>query len=102
MEKPKHHIFVCAGFRLTGEAQGGCAKKGAVDNLQYLENEILDRGLDGVVVSSTGCLRFCEKSPVMVIHPQNTWYGEVDSEDKIDAILDALEDGAVAEELTIC
>ncbi|MGD8777434.1 MAG: (2Fe-2S) ferredoxin domain-containing protein [Ignavibacteria bacterium] len=101
MEKPKKHIFVCAGFRVSGEAQGGCAKKGAVDNLQYLENEILDRGLDGVVVSSTGCLRACDKSPVMVIYPQNIWYGEINDEEKIDEILDALENDTVAEEYLI-
>ncbi len=102
MEKPKHHIFVCAGFRSSGEAQGGCAKKGALDYLPYIEGELADRGLTDAVVSSTGCLRGCTKSPVMVVYPENYWYGEVKSTEIIDEILDALEDGKAAEEYLIC
>jgi (2Fe-2S) ferredoxin len=98
MEKPEHHILVCASFRVSGERQGICHKKGSADFLSYIENEILDRGLDDVVVSSTGCLKACDRGPVMVIHPENYWYGHVESEDAIDEILDALEDGGVAED----
>jgi (2Fe-2S) ferredoxin len=32
-----------------------------------------------------------------VIHSQGVWYGNVDSEEAVDEILDALEDGEVAE-----
>jgi len=32
----------------------------------------------------------------MVIQPDNLWYGNVDSEDAVDEILDALEDGETA------
>jgi (2Fe-2S) ferredoxin len=97
MEKPAHHILVCASFRVAGEPQGLCHKKGSVSLLPYLEEEILDRGLD-VLVSTTGCLKQCEKGPVMVIYPQNTWYGGVDSEASVDAILDAIEGGDTAED----
>jgi (2Fe-2S) ferredoxin len=90
MEIPKHHFFVCASFRVSGEPQGVCHKKEATNLLQYLENEILDRGLDAVV-SSTGCLKMCTQGPVMVEYPTGRWYGEL-TPSKIDAILDALED----------
>ncbi len=96
MEKPTHHILVCASFRVTGEPKGLCHKKGSTGFLQYIEEEVLDRGLD-VLISTTGCLKQCEKGPVMVIYPEGYWYGEIDSEEKIDEILDALEDGEVAE-----
>jgi len=92
MKKPKHHIFVCASFRMSGTPQGVCNKKGAGSLLQYLENELSDRGMDEVSVSMTGCLKLCDKEPVMVIYPQNLWYGEV-TESKIDEVLDALEEG---------
>jgi (2Fe-2S) ferredoxin len=92
MKKPEHHIFVCASFRMSGAPQGVCNKKGAGSLLQYLENELSDRGMDNVTVSMTGCLKLCDKGPVMVIYPQNSWYGEV-TESKIDEILDALEEG---------
>jgi (2Fe-2S) ferredoxin len=37
----------------------------------------------------------------MVIHSQGVWYGNVNSEDAVDEILDALEDDAVAENFLI-
>ena len=98
--KPTHHILVCASFRASGQAKGVCNRKGSTDFLPYLENEILDRGLDALV-STTGCLKECKKGPIMIIYPENQWYGEVDSEDKIDEILDALEDGEVAEDYAL-
>ena len=98
MFKPKHHILVCAGFRVSGEAQGACAKKGSISLLPYLEDEIADRGLENIVLSSTGCLNMCDKGPILVIQPENIWYAGIDSEDKIDEILDALEESSVVEE----
>lgn len=98
MDKPKHHIFVCASFRVSGEPQGICHKKGAINFLPYIENEILDRGLEDVVVSCTGCLKACDRGPVMIIYPENLWYGNIESEEAIDKILDALDEGGVAEE----
>ncbi len=97
MEKPDHHILVCASFRPNGEPKGKCHRKNAVNFLAYIENEIIDRGLDNTIVSSTCCLKLCDEGPVMVVYPQNTWYGHVTSEDDIDAILDAIEAGTVAE-----
>ena len=92
MQKPEHHFFVCASFRASGEPQGICNSKGSCDLLGYLENEIIDRGLDAMV-TSTGCLKLCDKGPVMIDYPSGRWYGGVDQK-KIDAILDAIEDGA--------
>jgi len=100
MKKPKYHFLICNSFRLNGDPQGVCNKKDAVGLMQYLEEEILDRDLDAML-SSTGCLKLCEKGPVMVVYPQGHWYGEVD-EDKIDEILDALEDDGVVEDYLIC
>lgn len=97
MEKPDHHIFVCNSFRVGGDPQGTCNRKDATALLQYLEGEIIDRDLNAMV-SATGCLKLCEKGPVMVIYPGGWWYTEV-NEQKIDDILDALEDGQPAEGL---
>ena len=96
MEKPKHHIFVCASFRVAGEAKGVCHRKESGSLLQYLQTELSDRNMEGVMVSSTGCLNLCEHGPVMIVYPEGCWYGEV-NEDKIDSVLDALENGVVAE-----
>lgn len=91
MEKPKHHIFVCASFRVSGEPKGKCHRKGSISHLPYLESEIIDRELSGVIVSSTGCLNLCDKGPIVVVYPENKWYCNVESEEAIDEILDALE-----------
>lgn len=101
MEKPEKHIFVCASYRVTGAPQGVCHKKGAIDLLQYLERELDDRGMNGVAVSSTGCLKMCEKGPVMIVQPDNVWYGNVGSETAIDEILDAMEAGKIADKYVL-
>ncbi len=100
MEKPEYHIFVCASFRADGDPKGVCHKKGSVPLLPYIENEILDRGLDAQI-TSTGCMKACDHGPVMVIQPQGLWYGQVESEDAVDEILDSLEDGEVVDNLRI-
>ena len=99
MQKPEFHVFVCNSFRVGGDPQGACNKKGAAGWLQYLEEEIIDRGIDAMV-SSTGCLKICEKGPVMVIYPGGWWYTEL-TEQKLDEILDALEEGQPAESLAM-
>lgn len=101
MQKPKHHIFVCASFRASGEPQGVCHKKESLNLLQYLERELSDRGLSDVVVSSTGCLKVCDRGPAMVQYPENYWYGKVENEEAVDAILDAIEDGTAAQSYLI-
>jgi (2Fe-2S) ferredoxin len=100
MNKPKHHIFVCASFRVQGEPKGICNKKGAVELLQYIETEINDRGMDNISVSSTGCLKMCDNGPVLIVYPESDWYGQVDK-DAIDEILDALEKGEKVEKYLI-
>jgi (2Fe-2S) ferredoxin len=96
MTKPKHHIFVCGSFRANGTPQGVCNKKNSMGLLQYLEQEVADRGLSGVTVSSAGCLKACDAGPAMVIYPENWWYGRVETESAIDEIIDALEAGEPA------
>lgn len=99
MKKPEYHILVCNSYRVAGDAQGYCNKNGATDFVQYISEECADRGLDAAV-STTACLNVCSQGPVMVIQPQNLWYGAI-TEDKIDEILDALEEGGAVEEYLI-
>jgi (2Fe-2S) ferredoxin len=94
MQKPDHHILVCASFRGT-EAKGKCLKKESLQLIPHLEEEIADRGLNAMV-STTGCMNLCEEGPVMVIYPHGFWYKGVTGEDAVAEILDALEDGKAA------
>jgi (2Fe-2S) ferredoxin len=58
---------------------------------------LADRGMDNVMVSTTGCLKLCDSGPILVVYPNGQWYAGVDGEDAIDAILDALKEGGTAE-----
>jgi (2Fe-2S) ferredoxin len=95
MQKPDHHILVCASFRGT-EAKGKCIKKESLQLIPHLEEEIADRGLNAMV-STSGCLNLCEEGPVMIIYPQGYCYRGVISAEAVDEILDALENGGPAE-----
>lgn len=99
MQKPDLHILVCASFRGT-EAKGKCIKKESLQLIPYLEEELAERGMNAMV-SSTGCLKLCEEGPVMVVYPQGYWYKGVTSEDAVDEILEALEEGKVAEKYSL-
>lgn len=92
MNTPKHHLFVCGSFRGNGEPNGICHKKESIGLLSYLQGEVQDRMLEGVEVAATGCMNMCEKGPVLIDYPTGTWYANV-TEDIIDDILDAIEDG---------
>lgn len=100
MKKPEVHILVCNSYRVAGDAQGACNKKGAAGLIPYILEGCQDRGIDAVV-TTTACLNVCVKGPVMVVHPHNFWYGEVAGEDQIDEILDALADGECCDKYSI-
>ena len=97
MKGIKHHLFVCGSFRVGGESKGACHKKGSMDLLSYLQNEVQDRMLSGVEVAATGCLNMCEHGTVVIDYPSGHWYKNV-TEDVMDEILDAIEEGRIAED----
>ncbi|MDR1809106.1 MAG: (2Fe-2S) ferredoxin domain-containing protein [Prevotella sp.] len=99
MKKPDFMILVCNSYRVAGDAQGACNRQGATSFVQYLTEECADRGIDAVV-TTTACLSVCSQGPIVVIQPNNYWYGGI-TEEKIDDILDALEEGKAVEEYLI-
>ncbi len=99
MNKSRFHLLICNSYRTTGEPKGVCHRKGAASLPQYLEEEVVDRGIDAMV-STTSCFKRCDKGPLLVVYPEGWWYSEVD-EEKIDAILDALENEQPAEALMV-
>ena len=100
MQKPIHHIFICGSYRTTGEAKGTCHKRDSASLLGYIESELGDRGMDDTTVTGASCMSRCEKGPMMVVYPEAHWYGEI-NEEKIDVILDALQEGQPAEALLL-
>ncbi|MDR1864512.1 MAG: (2Fe-2S) ferredoxin domain-containing protein [Bacteroidales bacterium] len=99
MKKPDFMILICNSYRVAGDAQGACNKQGAASLVQYIAEECADRGIDAVV-TTTACLSVCSQGPVVVVQPNNYWYGGV-TKDRVDEILDALEEGEAKEEYLI-
>ncbi|KAF0094522.1 MAG: sucraseferredoxin family protein [Puniceicoccaceae bacterium 5H] len=97
MNKPKHHLFICGSVRANGEPKGVCHKNESIALLSYAQGEVKDRMLDEVEISMTGCMNMCARGPVLIDYPAGRFYEKV-SEDLIDSILDAIEDGEVCEE----
>jgi len=67
LKQYRTHLLVCAGT--------GCVSSGAFSLKDALEKEIARRGLqDEVLVVATGCNGFCERGPILIVHPDNVFY----------------------------
>ena len=72
-DNKKKLISLCAG--------SGCGAYGTAKVHQALVNEIAKQDLQGEVeVKLTGCHGFCEKGPIMVLHPDGIFYPQVKEE----------------------
>jgi NADH-quinone oxidoreductase subunit F len=70
----KTRICVCGGT--------GCNAQGSISLVAALKAAVERHGLsDTVEVKVTGCHGFCEKGPVVVVRPENTFYVLVKAED---------------------
>lgn len=97
MSTPAHHLFVCGSFRANGTPAGACVKKASLGVVQFLQEEVDSRSLSDVMVSMTGCLNCCVNGPVVVDYPSGHWYKGV-TEEVAEEILEAIENGTVAEQ----
>jgi len=67
-KKKRIELMVCAGT--------GCVAGGAFQIMEELKKELKARGLkDEVPVVATGCNGFCGQGPLMVVIPDNIFYG---------------------------
>jgi NADH-quinone oxidoreductase subunit F len=72
-DKKKRLISLCAG--------SGCGAYGTSNVHKTLVEELEKQGLsDQVEVKLSGCHGFCEKGPIMVIHPEGIFYPQVKAE----------------------
>ena len=102
MQKPKRHIFVCTSSRMTGQQTGFCHTKGAVDLVNTFMEALAENDLDGdVMVSNTGCFGLCEQGPIVVVYPDNVWYGGVQEDDVEEIIEEHMLAGKVVNRLLL-
>ena len=102
MSTYQQHVFFCVNQRDEGE--DCCANLGARNLRDYAKKRLKELGMHGegkMRINMAGCLGRCEKGPVMVVYPEQTWYTYLDKED-IDEIIDQhLLKGKVVERLKI-
>ena len=61
------HLLICGGT--------GCHATGSIAVMDTLIKELKDRGLDDKMkVVETGCNGFCAMGPILVVHPDGTFY----------------------------
>ncbi|MBH2006858.1 MAG: (2Fe-2S) ferredoxin domain-containing protein [Myxococcaceae bacterium] len=84
---PKKHLFLCSDQRNPK----CCSHEEGMRSWNYLKKRITELGLKTKVRrSKTHCLQVCEKGPVMVIYPEETWHLGCTPE-KIEQILQELQ-----------
>ena len=95
MQKPKYHIFVCTSSRPNGQQKGFCHTKEGVAVMSKFMEEIEERGIGGeVFLSNSGCFGICEQGPVVVVYPDNVWYGSVTLDDVTEILDSHIEGGS--------
>jgi NADH:ubiquinone oxidoreductase subunit F (NADH-binding)/(2Fe-2S) ferredoxin/NAD-dependent dihydropyrimidine dehydrogenase PreA subunit len=74
LKQYRAHLLVCAGT--------GCVSCGSFKIKEALEKEIRKRKLqDEVLVIATGCNGFCERGPILMVHPDGIFYQMLKVED---------------------
>jgi len=102
MKKPLRHIFVCTSSRANGQQKGFCHTKDGVAVVGKFLEELDERGLSGeVMVSNTGCMGLCEQGPIVVVYPENVWYGGVTTKDVETIMEEHIENGNIVKALQI-
>ncbi len=78
----QRHIFICVNAREAGSIKGCCASKGGSEVRDELKKRLAAHKLRGIVrANKAGCLDQCEAGVVVVVYPEQVWYGGVTLDD---------------------
>jgi NADH-quinone oxidoreductase subunit F len=85
-------VSICAG--------AGCLASGAADVIAAFASELASQGLTADIdTRGTGCPGFCERGPVVVLHPEGICYLRVKPEDVPEIVARGLKERQVVERL---
>ncbi|MGD9288758.1 MAG: NADH-ubiquinone oxidoreductase-F iron-sulfur binding region domain-containing protein, partial [Desulfobacterales bacterium] len=91
-DEKKKLISLCAG--------SGCGAYGTAKVHQALVDELKKQKLEKTVeVKLTGCHGFCEKGPIMVIHPEGIFYPQVKEKHVPEIVEETLKKGELVKSL---
>jgi (2Fe-2S) ferredoxin len=97
-----HHVFVCGNVRDPGHRRGCCDPSAGGDLRDAFKKALKRAGLARTArANHAGCLDQCEHGPVVVIYPQNIWYGGVTEQDVPRIVEETLVEGRILEDLLI-
>ena len=76
MGQYRRHVFVCT----SGDT---CPTQGDVEAfVKYLRDEVVKAGLHhDIRINKSGCFSQCGHGPMMVVYPDDVWYGAVQASD---------------------
>ena len=88
----RSHVLICGGT--------GCTSSGSKTIQGTFEKELEAKGLsEEVKIVQTGCFGLCALGPVVIIHPEGTFYSRVTVEDVEEIVSEHLLKGRVVERL---
>ncbi len=93
MGQYRRHVFVCT----HGEY---CPFDGSAEVHRVLKEGVAARGLKTEIrVNKAGCFNQCGNGPMVVVYPENIWYGKVTPEKARRIVDEHLAGGRAAEDL---
>ncbi len=88
----RSHVLICGGT--------GCTSSGSAKIHEAFDEHLAKQGLtDEVKIVMTGCFGLCALGPVVIIHPEGTFYSRVTPEDVEEIVNEHLLKGRVVERL---
>ena len=88
----RSHVLICGGT--------GCTSSGSVKIQAAFEKELEANGLsEEVKIVQTGCFGLCALGPVVIIHPEGTFYSRVEEKDVEEIVSEHLLKGRIVERL---
>ena len=86
------HVLICGGT--------GCTSSGSVTIQKTFEDALKANGLENEVkIVQTGCFGLCALGPVVIVHPDGTFYSRVEAADVEEIVTEHLLKGRVVERL---
>ena len=102
MSRFDKHVFVCTNERPAGHLKGSCSACGGNDIKNKLKSLVKQANLkNSIRINSAGCLDACEYGAVIVIYPEETWYGKVGLDDVAEIFQSHLVEGEPVDRLLI-
>jgi (2Fe-2S) ferredoxin len=93
MGQYQKHVFVCTSGKT-------CKAAGSADTFEFLKSAARDAGIaQQVRVNHGGCMGQCGHGPMVLVYPEDVWYGAVNVENAQRIFTEHLVGGAPVESL---